>query len=143
MLSDVVEQETASRAGQIRMLGSFAAVAVLLAAVGIHGLLAFAVSQRTHEFGVRIALGAQPAHLARMVLRQGAFLAMAGSVPGLFLAYAAGKSLQGLLAGVGPGDPVTFASVVVLTIGMTIAGCFVPALRVLRVNSVEALRADV
>jgi putative ABC transport system permease protein len=141
-LSDIVGQETAPRLVQVRVLGAFAAIAVMLAIVGIHGVLAFAVSQRTQEFGVRIALGAQLGELAAMVLRQGALLAICGSVPGVALAYAAGKALKALLAGVPPGDPATLAAVATLTIAMTIAGSVVPALRVMRMNAVDALRAE-
>jgi predicted permease len=141
-LSDIVGQETAPRMAQVRVLGAFAAIAVMLAVVGIHGVLAFAVSQRTQEFGVRIALGAQAGDLAAMVLRQGALLAICGSVPGVILAYAAGEALQALLAGVPPGDPATLAAVATLTIFMTIAGCFTPALRVMRMNAIDALRAE-
>jgi putative ABC transport system permease protein len=141
-LSEIVGQETAPRAVQLRVLGAFAAIALLLAIVGIHGLLAFTVSQRTQEFGVRIALGAPVGELAAMVLRRGAMLAICGSVPGLLFAYFAGQALQSLLAGVPPGDPATLAAVATLTITMTIAGSLTPALRVMRLNAVDALRAE-
>ena len=103
-LTEMVDAETASRAVQVRVLGAFAAIAFVLAAVGIHGLLSFAVSQRTQEIGVRIALGATPADILTMVLRRGMLLAVAGLVPGMVLAYAAGRSLEALLAGVKPAD---------------------------------------
>ena len=89
-MADIVEEQTASRAAQVRVLGAFAVIAFLLAGVGIHGLLSFAVSRRTQEIGVRIALGAQPGEIVRMIVRQGALLAAAGVVPGVVLAYAAG-----------------------------------------------------
>ncbi len=141
LLSDIVGQETAPRSAQVRVLGAFAAIALLLAVTGIHGVLAFGVSQRTQEFGVRMALGAQPADLAAMILRQGALLALGGAIPGLLLAYAAGRALQALLAGIPAGDPATFAAVAGLTIVMTVAGSMTPARRALRMNAVDALRA--
>lgn len=142
-LTDIVQQETASRAGQLRVLAAFAAIALILAVVGIHGLLAFAVSQRTQEFGVRIALGARPGDLAGMVMRQGARLAVIGTIPGLLLAYAAARSLQALLAGVPAADPVTFGAVAALTLVMTIAGCLAPMLTAFRLSAVDALRTEV
>ncbi len=143
MLSDIVGQETVPRENQLRVIGAFALLAALLAAIGIHGLLAFGVSQRVREFGVRMAVGAQPSEVARLVLAQAARLAVAGAVPGLLLAYVAGRSLEALLAGVSPADPATFAGVGGLAVVMTLAGSLVPAMRAQRVNPVEALRADV
>ena len=103
-MTDIIDAQTASRTVQVRVLAGFAFVAFLLAAIGIHGVLSFAVSQRTPEIGVRIALGAQRADILRMVMRQGLLLVAAGLVPGLALAYAAGRSLESLLAGVAPAD---------------------------------------
>jgi predicted permease len=143
LLSDIVEDETTTRSGQVRVLGAFALVAVLLAGVGIHGLLAFGVSQRMQEFGVRMALGARPGEIAGLVVRRGIRLALAGAVPGVLLAYAAGRAVEALLAGVPPGDPLTFAGVALFAAVMTIAGSLVPALRAFRVNPLEALRAEV
>src|SRR5438876_406296 len=109
-LSDMVDLETASRSVQVRVLSAFAAIAFVLAAVGIHGLLSFAVSQRTQEIGVRLALGAQSGDILSMILRRSVMLAIAGVVPGVALAYAAGRSMEALLAGVKPADALTLAS---------------------------------
>src|SRR5881628_2275877 len=98
---------TSSISAQVRVLVAFAALAFVLAAVGIHGLLSFAVSQRAQEIGVRMALGAQRLDILRMVMMRSAWLSIAGVVPGLALAYAAGRSMQALLAGVTPTDPRT------------------------------------
>jgi ABC-type antimicrobial peptide transport system permease subunit len=141
-LAEIVSRETAPRAQQVRVLAAFAGVAVLLAAIGLHGLLMFAVSQRTQEFGVRMALGAQPGDLARSVLAQGAALALAGAVPGLLLAYAAGRSLQALLADVDPSDALTFGVVAMMTIAIALAGSLAAARRAFRLNPVDALRVD-
>jgi predicted permease len=139
---DIVDLETAGRTVQVRVLAGFAFVAFLLAAIGIHGVLSFAVSQRTPEIGVRIALGAQRGDILAMVMKQGALMVGAGLLPGLALAYAAGRSLQTLLAGVTPADLPTFAAVIGLTLLMTFAGTLLPALRALRVDPIRAIRAE-
>jgi putative ABC transport system permease protein len=141
-MADIVEGETASRAAQVRVLGAFAGIAFLLAAVGIHGLLSFAVSRRKQEIGVRIALGAQPGEIVKMIVRQGVVLAAAGIVPGVVLAYAAGRAMEGLLAGVRPGDAGTFASAIGLCVLMTVMGSLVPAWRAVRIDPIAAIRSE-
>jgi len=141
-LSDVVDLDTTSRSAQVRVLVAFAALAFVLAAVGIHGLLSFAVSQRAQEIGVRMALGAQRLDIFRMVMMQSVWLSIAGVVPGLALAYAAGRSMQALLAGVPPADVSTFAAAIALTAAMTIAGTLTPTLRALRVDPIAAIRTE-
>ncbi len=141
-MAQIVEAETASRSAQVRVLSVFAAIAFLLAGVGIHGLLSFAVSRRAQEIGVRIALGAQPGTIVRMVLRQGVLLAAAGVLPGVALAYAAGRAMQALLAGVQPGDAPTFLAATGLCVLMTLLGCLFPALRAVRVDPITAIRAE-
>jgi putative ABC transport system permease protein len=141
-LTDVLDLETASRSVQVRVLSAFALVAFVLAAVGIHGLLSFAVSQREQEIGVRIALGAQTGDILSMVLGRCLLLAVAGVVPGIALAYAAGRSMEALLAGVPPADALTLASAVALSLLMTVAGSLPPTLRALRIDPITALRAE-
>jgi ABC-type antimicrobial peptide transport system permease subunit len=142
MMADIVEEQTASRAAQVRVLGAFAAIAFLLAGVGIHGLLQFAVSRRTQEIGVRIALGAQRSEIVKMIVRQGALLAGIGVAPGVVLAYAAGRTLEGLLAGVKPGDAATFASAIGLCVLMTVLGSLLPAIRAVRIDPIQAIRSE-
>jgi len=142
MMDDVVSDVTAARATQVRVLGAFAFVAFLLAAVGIHGVLSYSVSSRRREIGVRMALGAQPMSMIRMVLRQAAVLAVAGVLPGVLLAYVAGRAMQGLLAGIQPADVETFGAVAVLCLVMTVAGSLAPAMRAVRVDPATALRTD-
>ena len=139
---DVVERDTASRAAQVRVLAAFAVIAFVLAGIGIHGLLSFSVSQRAQEIGVRIALGAQPGDILRMVVRRSVVLALTGMVPGVALAYAAGRSMEALLAGVAPADMPTMAAAVGLSVLMTIVGSLMPTLRALRVDPITALRAE-
>jgi putative ABC transport system permease protein len=127
---------------QVRVLGTFAGIAFLLAAIGIHGLLSFAVSQRTTELGVRMALGAQRRDILGMMLRQGALLAAAGILPGILVAYWAGRQMEALLAGVNPADAPTFLSAVTLCLLMTLGGSLVPTLRAVRIDPVKAIRAE-
>jgi putative ABC transport system permease protein len=141
-LSEVVADVTAARSVQVRVLLAFAAIAFVLAAVGIHGLLSFSVSSRRHEIGVRMALGAQRGDIVRMVMRQALVLAAAGVVPGLILAYVAGRAMQSLLAGVEPGDPLTFAAAGLLCLVMTTVGSFLPTRRAVRVDPATAFRAE-
>ncbi|PTX90726.1 ABC transporter permease [Opitutus sp. ER46] len=117
-------------------------VALLLAAMGVYAVIAYAVSQRTREFGVRLALGAQPRDLLAQVLRQGLALGLAGIVVGLGLAVALTRLLQGFLYGVSPFDPLTFALIPALLLGVAGFACVVPARRAMRVDPVEALRAE-
>jgi putative ABC transport system permease protein len=141
-LTDVVGEDTAPRAMQLRIIGGFALMAVLLAAVGIHGLLSFAVSQRTHEIGVRRALGASSVDIVTMVVRRSTWLAAVGILAGVAIAYYAGRTMESLLAGVKPADTLTLASAVTLAAVMTLAGSALPTLRAVRVNPTEALRAE-
>jgi putative ABC transport system permease protein len=127
---------------QIVVLGAFSGAALLLAAIGIHGLLAFTVSRRAREIGVRMALGAESGDILRMVLRRGVLLAISGVVPGALLAYAAGRALQGLLAGVHPADGVTFGVALAVSFATILLGSLVPALRAVRVNPMTAMRAE-
>lgn len=141
-LQSIVEDETAARSTQVRLLVGFAAIAFLLAAVGIHGLLSFAVSQRRQEIGVRMALGANPAGILAMVMRQAAMLAIAGAIPGAALAYWAAVAMQALLAGVRPADIGAFAAAIGFCVAMTVIGSWLPAWRAVRVDPITALRSE-
>jgi predicted permease len=141
-MSDLVADQTATRTVQVRVIGAFALIAFFLAAVGIHGLLSFAVSTRRHEIGVRMALGAQQGRIVAMVLRQGVVLALCGVIPGIALAYAAGRAMQSLLFGVEPGDGATFAAAAVLCVLMTVAGSLMPVLRAVNVAPANVFRGE-
>jgi len=141
-MEDVVAGETASRRTQLQVLGVLAAVAVLLAGVGIYGLLAYTVSQRSREIAVRLALGADPARVRRLILTDGMRLAALGIVPGVLGGYAAARGMSALLFGIAPGDPATFAAAVGLTLAMAFAGTVVPAIRAARVTPMAVLRAE-
>jgi putative ABC transport system permease protein len=124
------------------LLGAFAAVALVLAAVGICGVVSFAVSARTREMGLRIALGAEPRHVFRMVVRQGLGLSAAAIAAGTLLALLLGRVMERLLFGVEARDPVTFASVVVILLATAFVASAVPALRATRVDPTTALRVE-
>jgi predicted permease len=141
-MAEIVALDSEARTVQVDAIASFAAIAFVLAAIGIHGLLAFAVSERRGEFGVRIALGAQRGNILGMVLRQAALLAAAGIVPGALAAYASGRAMTSLLAGVRPDDALAFACAAALVAVMTLAGSLLPAMRAIRVDPIQAIRAD-
>jgi predicted permease len=141
-LSEIVTADTAPRATQVRVLGVFAAIAFLLAGIGIHGLLSFAVSHRAPEIGVRMAMGAQRRDILRMVLAEGLTLATLGVVAGVALAYAAGRSLESLLAGITPWDLPTFATGITVSLVMTIAGSLLPALRAVRIDPLVVMKGE-
>ena len=141
-LADVVAADTAPRQAQVRVLGAFAALAFLLAAIGIHGLLSFTVSQRTQEIGVRMALGAQRFNILAMILRESFALAAAGVACGVAGGYAAGRAMEALLAGVPPADTTIFCAAVALSLGMTMLGSLIPSLRAVRVDPASVIRNE-
>jgi putative ABC transport system permease protein len=118
----------------------FAVVALILASAGVYGVMAYTVSQRIPELGVRIALGATPEHIMRLTLGQGARLALAGLLLGLAFAFASGRVLEGLLFGVTSRDPLTMAAVVAVVALATLFACYIPARRAVRVDPMVALR---
>ena len=136
--------ETASETARFRtmLLVAFAAVALLLAVAGIYGVMSYIVSQRIPELGVRIALGAAPASILALVVRQGAALAGVGIVLGLALALAAGRFLEGMLFGVEPRDPWIFGTVTLAVTTAALAACVLPGRRAVRVDPMVALRAE-
>jgi putative ABC transport system permease protein len=141
-LSAILEGETVSRVVQVRVLGAFAALSCLLAAVGLHGLLTFVVSARTREFGVRLALGARPRQLLTMVAGRGVVLGIAGIVTGLVIAYPVARWLESLLAGVSPADPATLSLVVAVSLVLCVAGSVLPAIRASRTSPREAIQSE-
>jgi predicted permease len=139
---DLLALETAPRRTQTSVLALFAGIAILLAGVGLHSLLSFAVAQRRQEIGVRVALGASRRAVLGMIARESVILAATGALFGIGAAYAAGRTFESLLAGVRPADPAAFGAAVALAVLMTASGSLLPALRALRVDPVTALRAD-
>jgi predicted permease len=141
-MDEVVAGETESRTIQMRVLVVFTAIAILLAGLGIYGLLSFTVSMRQQEFGIRMALGARQGDIFKMVLEQGVVLAVAGLLPGLALAYIAARLLQSLLAGVQPADALTFATAAALCLITSLLGTLIPAIRAVRADPAAVMRTE-
>jgi putative ABC transport system permease protein len=124
------------------VLGSFGALAVVLAATGVYGIMAYAVSRRTREIGIRMALGAAPSQVARLVLTRTAKLLAGGIAIGFALAFAAGEFFSVILYGVSAHDPITYLCAIAFMAAVAFVACWVPARRAIHVDPLTALRAD-
>jgi len=141
-VSTLAFQSVALRRVSTWLLAGFAALAVVLAAIGVYGVMAYSVARRTHEIGTRMALGAQPKDVLQLVLGEGARLTVLGIVIGLFAALALTRLMAGFLFGVGPSDPFTFATVVVVLTFVALAACYIPAHRAMRIDPMVALKYE-
>jgi putative ABC transport system permease protein len=141
-LEQALADSIAPRRFNLTLLGTFAASALLLALIGIYGVIAYAVAQRTHEIGVRMALGAQRREVVRMVVRQGMAIALTGITLGIAAAFAVTRVLTSLLYEVTPTDPATFAGVAALLAVTALAACGGPALKAALVDPIVALRCE-
>jgi len=124
------------------LVGIFALLAVALAAVGLYGVISYNVTERTHEMGIRMALGAERTQVLQLVVRQGLSLSALGIAIGVVSAFGATRLLTSLVATVKPGDPMTLGTIVVVLLVVAAAACIVPALRAMRVEPISALRCE-
>jgi predicted permease len=141
-MTEVFQQSVAERRFQVLLAGAFAATALLLASLGIYGVVSYSVTRRTNEMGIRMALGAQSYNIYGMVLRQAMTPVVLGLAAGLGAALAAGRVLASLLYEVSPRDPFTIAAVALLLAAVGLAACVLPALRATRLDPLTALRCE-
>jgi predicted permease len=141
-LNQVISDSLAERRFSMIVLGGFAALALLLASLGIYGVISYLVGQRTHELGIRLALGAGRGDILRLVLSHGMKMVLAGVAIGLVAAFALTRLMESMLYGVGPTDPVTFGAIAMILTLVALVACYLPARRATRVNPLIALRAE-
>ena len=141
-VEDLLRTSVAPRKFNMFLLGIFAGVALVLAAVGLYGVMSYSVSWRTQEIGIRMALGAKRSDVLRMVVRQGMMMALIGVALGLVGAFSMSRVLVGLLYGVSPTDPLTFTGVSIVLMAVALLACLVPARRATRVDPIIALRTE-
>ena len=140
-MEDLVESSQGQLRWMMRLLGIFAGAATLLAVVGLYGVIAYSVVQRTREIGIRRALGAQPSHILSLVIGQGFGLSIAGILLGVGAAFALTRVMKSLLFQISPTDPLTFAGVALLFVAVALAASYIPARRATEIDPLEALRA--
>jgi putative ABC transport system permease protein len=141
-LDRVLAGSISDRRGLMLLVGVFAALALVLAAIGIYGVISYAVSQRTHEIGIRLALGAQTRDVLRLVVRQGLTFTLIGIAIGIGAAFALARVISGMLFDVNPTDPLTFAAIALLLAGVALAACYIPARRATKVDPMVALKYE-
>jgi putative ABC transport system permease protein len=141
-MDDVVSASVAQPRLITQLVGSFAILALLLAAIGIYGVMAYSVTQRTHEVGIRLALGAQPRDVLALLMVQGMRLVFLGVVLGVVVSLVLTRLLATLLYGTSVRDPLTFAGVSALLVAVALLACYIPARRAMRVDPIVALRYE-
>jgi predicted permease len=142
MLQDIVDRASDQMSFTMILLAIAATVALLLGAIGIYGVISYIVTQRTGEIGVRLAMGAEPSNVARMILQQGGLVTMFGIAGGLIAALAGSQLIRSLLYGVSPRDPIVFALMTVALLVVALLACWLPARRAARLTPLQALRTE-
>jgi ABC-type antimicrobial peptide transport system permease subunit len=141
-MRDFVDRSLQQRRFAVVLLAIFAGVALLLASVGLYGVISYSVAQRTRELGIRLALGAQRRDVLRLVVQEGMRFVALGIGAGLAGAFALTRLMKSLLYGVGAADPPTFAALTAVLGGVALIACLIPAFRATQVNPIEALRHE-
>jgi putative ABC transport system permease protein len=141
-MDQILSDSVARRRLSVVLLGVFAWIALLLAAAGIYGVVAYSVTQRTREIGIRVALGAERVDVMRLIILQAAKLALAGELIGFLVTLGLTRLMASLLFGIGAADPLTFVGVALLLTSVAFAACYIPARRAMRVDPMVALRYE-
>jgi putative ABC transport system permease protein len=141
-MEEVISRSTAARRLNLTLLGAFAVIALVLSTAGLYGVISYTISQRTRELGIRMALGAQPSDVVKLVVRQGVVLAALGVGAGLVGAFGLSRLLERLIYGVSTRDPLTFGSLALLMGAIALLATWMPARRASRVDPIIAIKSD-
>ncbi len=142
LMDQITDEALSGQRFALALIGLFALLALTLATFGMYGVISYSVNQRMHEFGLRMALGARPSDLLKLILGQGLALSLAGSIVGLLCAAGLARLLGSLLYGVSGTDPITFAIVGLLALTTTTVACYLPARRAAAADPMQSLRSE-
>jgi ABC-type antimicrobial peptide transport system permease subunit len=141
-MDEIISDSISDRKFSMVLLGTFAALALLLSSIGIYGVISYLIGERTHEIGIRMALGAQRNDVLTLVLSEGVRLTLLGAAIGIVAALGLTRLMANLLYGVSATDPLTFSAVPIVLLGVAMLACYIPARRAMRVDPMTALRYE-